>query len=58
MTATTSLSSRERYLTALAHQEPDRVPIHVNMQFQYYHNDRIRWENLRAYAEAAKECTY
>jgi len=55
MTTATSLSSRERYLAALAHQEPDRVPIHLNMQFQYYHNDRIRWENQFEMAEALQD---
>lgn len=55
MTTTTAASPKERYLTTFAHQEPDRVPIHLNVQFQYYHDDRIRWQNQFEMAETLQK---
>ena len=53
--ASAAISPRDRYLAAFAHQETDRVPIHLNMQFEHYLNDRIRWENQFEQAEVFQQ---
>lgn len=46
-----SLSSRERYLTTFRHEEPDRVPIFMNVQQIFFVDQQIQWWNQFERAE-------
>ena len=50
-----SISSRERYLTAFGHQEPDRVPILLNIRPIYFVNKRVQWLNQFERAEVLQD---
>jgi len=49
------LNSRERYLTAFGHEEPDRVPVFMNAQQFYFVDDRIQWRDQFERAECLLE---
>ena len=53
--AATALSSRERYLTAFRHQEPDRVPIHLELPAPMFFPPRVHFYNQLDRAELLLE---
>ena len=56
--AATALSSRERYLTAFRHQEPDRVPIHLELPAPMFFPPRVHFYNQLDRAELLLELSF
>jgi len=41
----TAMTSKERYMTAFAHREPDRVPVYLDVYPTSFYTDDMRWYN-------------